>query len=472
MDTLFAPFDGATFPRQLSVPQLTKLLESPLATQVPLPPSTYQSVHQLYPDLFVEETNASAPLLASTLVKSLQTPWPTGSPTELLYTPFWATVGYGLPEVIGRQLGLNVSESRDKEDASITIADKRRDYMQHLDNVLVVGGEDKPKRELMQKAVQELLDKHKGANAAVYGDLGYLILFATAADAVRVFALNLHQNARLEPLIPEFVMVDLLGRQRIVKLFINLIRWLRTVHELSLLPPPPPAQLLVPFKRPSPYPADEAGHQQSEVEITLRFKGVEKLFTVPGSHVQELLDVYGLLQHLQLPGAILCKSLQVNGEQLKLQYPMSKQRKASRRSRSCSVRLRLEPLGALVRITGTAQLRSLVSCILTTLKHVHQHDFVHRDIRLDNVLRVNDGWLLIDWELAGRTNQLVWWEGKLLPDAVKHRTEPFTCKTDLWQLGMLIKTATVCADVAITSFADRLLAGEFTTAALAQASLW
>ena len=94
---------------------------------------------------------------------------------------------------------------RDKEDASITIADKRRDYMQRLDNRLVVGGEDKPKRELMRKAVQELLDKHKGANPAVYGDLGYLILFATAADAVSVFALNLCQNARLEPLIPEFV---------------------------------------------------------------------------------------------------------------------------------------------------------------------------------------------------------------------------------------------------------------------------
>lgn len=101
--------------------------------------------------------------------------------------------------------GKTVAFCRDKEDASITIADKRRDYMQHLDNRLVVGGEDKPKRELMQKAVQELLDKHKGANPAVYGDLGYLILFATAADAVSVFALNLCQNARLEPLIPEFV---------------------------------------------------------------------------------------------------------------------------------------------------------------------------------------------------------------------------------------------------------------------------
>ncbi len=77
--------------------------------------------------------------------------------------------------------------------------------MQHLDNVMVVGGEDKPQRQLMCKAVQELLDKHKGANPALYGDLGYLILFATAADAVSVFALQLHPKARLEPLIPEFV---------------------------------------------------------------------------------------------------------------------------------------------------------------------------------------------------------------------------------------------------------------------------
>ncbi len=51
-------------------------------------------------------------------------------------------------------------------------------------------------------------------------------------------------------------MVDLVGRQRVVKLFINLTRWLRTVHTLRLLPPTPPAQLLVPFHRLSPYPGD------------------------------------------------------------------------------------------------------------------------------------------------------------------------------------------------------------------------
>ena len=48
------------------------------------------------------------------------------------------------------------------------------------------------------------------------------------------------------------------------------------------------------------------------MEITLGFKGVQKQFTIPGQHVQELLDVYGLLQHLQLSGTVQCKSLEVS----------------------------------------------------------------------------------------------------------------------------------------------------------------
>ena len=81
-------------------------------------------------------------------------------------------------------------------------------------------------------------------------------------------------------------------------------------------------------------------------------------------------------------------------------------------------------MGVIARMNGTAQLRSLVSCIVTILKHIHEHKLVHRNIGLDNVIRVTNGWLLIDWELAGRTGQLVWCEGELLPDGVKHRVEP------------------------------------------------
>ena len=86
---------------------------------------------------------------------------------------------------------------RVQQDASVTIDDKQYDYMQHLDNILVVGGEDVSQRQLINAAVESLLDKHTGANPAFYGHLNYLILFATAGNAVRFFALQLHANALL-----------------------------------------------------------------------------------------------------------------------------------------------------------------------------------------------------------------------------------------------------------------------------------
>ncbi len=82
--------------------------------------------------------------------------------------------------------------------------DKKREYLVHLSRRLVIGGEDKPLRSLMKKAVTELLDKHKGANATLYGGLGYLILIATAAKYCAVFAMELGNNARLTPIIEEF----------------------------------------------------------------------------------------------------------------------------------------------------------------------------------------------------------------------------------------------------------------------------
>lgn len=38
-----------------------------------------------------------------------------------------------------------------------------------------------------------------------------------------------------------------LGRRKVLQRFINITRWLHTVHTLRLLPPPPPARLMKPF---------------------------------------------------------------------------------------------------------------------------------------------------------------------------------------------------------------------------------
>lgn len=86
------------------------------------------------------------------------------------------------------------------------MADKTRDYMQLLDNVLVIGGVDKPVRSEMYAAQSELFLKHRGIDAALYGDLRCIILIATAGECVAVFALDLCQDAQLQPLVKEFEM--------------------------------------------------------------------------------------------------------------------------------------------------------------------------------------------------------------------------------------------------------------------------
>ena len=48
------------------------------------------------------------------------------------------------------------------------------------------------------------------------------------------------------------------------------------------------------------------GEQYGQVQLVLHFNSVEKTFQVPGQHMQELLDVYGLLHTLKLTGAIQC----------------------------------------------------------------------------------------------------------------------------------------------------------------------
>ena len=61
-------------------------------------------------------------------------------------------------------------------------------------------------------------------------------------------------------------------------------------------------------------------------------------------------------------------------------------------------------VGALARIVGTAQVRSLASGIMTILKHIHEHDLVHCNMGLDNVVRPTIGWLLIGLEPGEQNN--------------------------------------------------------------------
>ena len=137
---------------------------------------------------------------------------------------------------------------------------------------------------------------------------------------------------------------------------------------------------------------------------------------------------------------------------------------------TCLVHLRLQPVGARISFQSSQQLRNLVNSLLATLAPVHAAGFVHRDIRLDNIVKGPKGWVLLDWELAGRQHQPVWWTGQILPPAVMSGSEPYTCKTDLWQIGQLVLTHAISAGNA--AYAHQLMSGHVMSAAVAPAAEW
>ncbi|CAL8466510.1 g6046 [Coccomyxa elongata] len=220
---------------------------------------------------------------------------------------------------------------------------------------------------------------------------------------------------------------------------------------MKLLPPPPPASLAFPFSRPSPYPG------MGEVELTLYFNHVTKSFAVPTEHLHELLKVYTTLAQLGTPDVLRCRSLKIAGEVVDLRENAMRRLPLG----NSSYYVELEPMGACFIIHDDSELRSQVASLLSTLRPLHEAGYVHRDIRMDNIVKYFQQWLLIDWELAGRVDQLVWWEGKLLPEPVRLHQHPYTIQTDLWQVGKLILSQQVFASPAAVQFAQQLVSVSF-----------
>ncbi len=135
-----------------------------------------------------------------------------------------------------------------------------------------------------------------------------------------------------------------------------------------------------------------------------------------------------------------------------------------------TVTLQLIPVGCKVYNMTLPRLLKLAKCMLTTLAVIHKEGFVHRDVREDNIVETQTGFCLIDWELAGRNGELVFWSGPSLPSDVDLRNRPFVFTDDLWQLGMTLSRLAMPTD-SLMVYVDGLLHGGFTTAEAALKAL-
>lgn len=86
------------------------------------------------------------------------------------------------------------------------------------------------------------------------------------------------------------------------------------------------------------------------------------------------------------------------------------------------------------------------------------------------MVETQSGFCLIDWKLAGRNNEIVFWEGQSLPEDVNLKTRPFVYIDDLRQLGQTIKHLAVPTPE-LDAFVDGLLSGHIESAQAALVAL-
>ena len=125
--------------------------------------------------------------------------------------------------------------------------------------------------------------------------------------------------------------------------------------------------------------------------------------------------------------------------------------------------LHLAPVGPAWTLHTPQRMMQLASSLLMTLKHVHDRGFVHCDVRADNVVEIPGGWVLIDWEVAGKAGADMFWDSCAAPPGV-HRGSAWLPSHDLWQLGRLIKGQVHGDSPALAAFAERLQRPDITDA--------
>eukprot|EP01031_Cornospumella_fuschlensis_P032113 gene32113-38835_t len=283
----------------------------------------------------------------------------------------------------------------------------RPDEIVHLNDFLVAKGEHKKSASDLRVAVAEQTKKLASYNHVEYGTMiVYLPVYSAAGSLVEFGVVDV-RNKRYFCAIRHSV-EDPLGR---LKCFVSAINMFRLILTMAPFIPNNPSPL---FK--------------DQLDGALRFfdsyiiKKVKRTDTCPA-------DLYNILATGSVPFAA------------KVVYNSSK------------ISLRISPVGVRTPDRGEGlsidEVRVGVRCCLECLAYLHAHQFVHRDIRWANMIRVYnsrpDGSIVdvkfrvIDFEFSGRSGEPMNIDDYIFADVVPFG-QPYTPSHDIYFVGMLVQT--------------------------------
>eukprot|EP00026_Physarum_polycephalum_P006837 Phypoly_transcript_06890.p1 GENE.Phypoly_transcript_06890~~Phypoly_transcript_06890.p1 ORF type:complete len:387 (+),score=16.02 Phypoly_transcript_06890:310-1470(+) len=353
---------------------------------------------ELRVNFFDEQVRTTLDRYSLLLVESALLKFPNMSGSEVLWSSFWDNFLADWIVAIRYFLHDSLLVRRNVVDTSISQSTKRRDFLLESYNVVLSAGEDKSAINNIETAVTELSSKHLGNTRATYGDLDHILAFATANETIQFFRMSLATESPAQRISPCYHVTT--DRVKVIKAFVNLIRWARTAKTLVCKGHP----LYKKESRVSPY-----GDEFQLTTIEFHHKYVEKIFVVPAAALSNFTKVYSGVKALNGQN---CQQLKVSslavwsdsnsGYDERWHISSNKFIPPHLQNKDVQIKIQTYPIGASLEPRNAKESRDRLYDVLVFLKAFHSQGLVHRDLRGPNVLLdENKRWFVIDYEMAG-----------------------------------------------------------------------
>jgi len=311
-----------------------------------------------------------------------------------------------------------------------TMEKLRPDWMFFIHNLLVIRGEEKAEGgdETIEKAAQELASKMDTWHPLFFGELPYVLGYASCGTKFQFYALSPNKavsrlggvhGVNLTKIGKPLNLTYVDERFQLLKYIINLVRVLEAMEPIIPKDAPPLGNVSAPWRRP-----------QSGEYSTIVFEPgfVVKSLNLVHSRVDYdflmLEDLYKIIKANRIPNSIRCEE----------GYPKLD-------TANMRIKLHLFPIGLPVCPKDVDELQVCLCQVLEALQSLHKHKFCHRDVRWPNILKnIDDTWMLIDFDFAARlkSGKAEWptWTRGVPP---RKGSESWTAKHDVMQVGKLLE---------------------------------
>ena len=310
---------------------------------------------------------------------------------------------------IGNNARCSFRVNRNRADYSgTTVSNLLPDVLVWLPSgVLAFKGEDKATPGEIQAARDELGTKLSCFSDAYFGGVPYLICYACGGYMLEFWVIN-RAGRKLISISPQVDLSTIGGRSLCVRYAVNISRVLLSLQKTY------PERTMIQL-------GDRIKTQYSEVNI-LGFFVVKKTCHFTNDVV--LKELYGQIQTMQVPSLISIEKWKFSRGVLTLQT---------------------SPVGFCGKSPGNvAELKTAGRQVLSALRWLHEHGWVHRDIRPANMMFADGRWYLMDLEWANRVDldlENYNPNGYFLPPEldVFESGRSWTKACDMWQFGKVVE---------------------------------